>query len=48
MMTRFKELLIAIKDKSMQEQETELALALDDWKKDTEQIDDILVIGIRV
>jgi serine phosphatase RsbU (regulator of sigma subunit)/Tfp pilus assembly protein PilF len=48
MMTQFKNLLVSIKDKTMEEQENELNLAIENWKQDQEQIDDILVIGIRV
>ncbi|MFH1319347.1 MAG: tetratricopeptide repeat protein [Bacteroidota bacterium] len=48
MIRRFKELLLSIKDKSMEEQSEELMVTINEWMKDTEQIDDILVIGVRV
>lgn len=48
-MTRnFKELLANNFDKSMHEQRLTLESALDDWMSDTEQIDDILVMGIKM
>ncbi len=46
--TRFKKLLLTIKDKSMEEQELLLHKALKNWMGiKYEQIDDILVIGVR-
>jgi serine phosphatase RsbU (regulator of sigma subunit) len=48
MTKRFKELLLTIRDLSMQEQEKHLKDFILDWKKDTEQTDDILVMGIRI
>ncbi len=48
MMMRFKELLVGIRNMSMAEQEKELNLAIENWKQNTEQVDDILVIGIRI
>ncbi|MES2398208.1 MAG: tetratricopeptide repeat protein [Bacteroidota bacterium] len=41
-------LLIATNLKSMEEQELSLSLTLEQWKGDLEQVDDILVVGIRV
>ena len=49
LMTRkLKEILLSIQNKSMQEQEQHLDNFVEDWKAGTEQVDDILVIGIRV
>ena len=44
----FKEILLSIQDKSMQDQELYLDKFIEDWKAGTEQVDDILVIGVRV
>jgi serine phosphatase RsbU (regulator of sigma subunit) len=45
---QLKELLLSISDKSTEEQKNILASVMNDWKKDVEQIDDILVIGIKI
>jgi serine phosphatase RsbU (regulator of sigma subunit) len=45
---RFKELLLSIQDKTMKEQETHLDTFIENWRGGTEQIDDILVIGVRL
>ncbi len=45
---KFKEILLSIQDKSMQEQEQHLNDHIENWKAGTEQVDDILVIGIRL
>lgn len=45
---RFKEILLSIQDKSMQDQELHLDNFVENWKAGTEQVDDILVIGIRL
>ncbi len=45
---RFKEQLIGIQEKTMSEQETLLDEFAENWKGKTEQVDDILVIGIRL
>ncbi len=47
MMKNFKKLLLSIQDKTMNEQKTILETTLAEWKGDTEQVDDILVIGVR-
>ncbi|HIO73403.1 MAG TPA: hypothetical protein EYN38_09905 [Flavobacteriales bacterium] len=47
MMKNFKKLLLSIQDKTMNEQKTILEDTMKAWKGDTEQIDDILVIGVR-
>jgi ligand-binding sensor domain-containing protein/serine phosphatase RsbU (regulator of sigma subunit) len=44
---KFKQILLDIQDKTMQEQEHYLDHFIEKWKAGTEQIDDILVIGIR-
>jgi ligand-binding sensor domain-containing protein/serine phosphatase RsbU (regulator of sigma subunit) len=46
--TRFKELLVSISGRSMDKQYTDLERSFWEWKKDQEQVDDVLVIGIRV
>ncbi|MCW3084960.1 MAG: protein serine/threonine phosphatase [Bacteroidetes bacterium] len=48
MTKRFKEMLIEISNTSMTEQEQRLSAFIDEWKAGTEQVDDILVIGVRV
>ncbi len=48
MVARLKGLLLANSKKKMIEQETELFNAFEDWRRKEEQIDDILVIGVRV
>jgi serine phosphatase RsbU (regulator of sigma subunit) len=45
---KFKQLLLDIQSKTMQEQEQYLDHFIEDWKAGTEQVDDILVIGIRI
>ena len=47
MMKNFKKLLLSIQDKKMNEQKTILETTLAEWKGDTEQVDDILVMGVR-
>ena len=44
---RLKESMQEIQSLSMKEQSAKLGSIIDDWKSDVEQIDDILVIGIR-
>jgi PAS domain S-box-containing protein len=48
MKRRFKEILLEIQDKSMEDQEKYLDNFIENWKGDTVQIDDILVIGVRL
>ncbi len=45
---RFKEVLLDIQEKSMKDQEKHLDNFIENWKGETEQIDDILVIGVRL
>jgi serine phosphatase RsbU (regulator of sigma subunit) len=48
MLKNFKILLAEIYNKSMDEQKELLNKTLDDWMTETSQIDDILVLGIRI
>ena len=48
MMQPFRELLLTIHGKSVEEQKTILEKTLDDWKGKLPQTDDILVVGIRL
>ena len=43
----FRELLIRISDKTMDEQRKELDRVMSEWKGNVFQVDDILVFGIR-
>ncbi|MCD6019697.1 MAG: protein serine/threonine phosphatase [Bacteroidetes bacterium] len=45
---RFKDFLLSIQSQSMEEQEISLNDYFDKWKDGSEQIDDVLIIGIRV
>jgi len=44
----FRELLLSIQDKPMEEQNTLIDESFETWKGDLEQIDDVCVIGVRV
>jgi len=44
----FRQLLLGIQDKSMEEQKVILEKTFDDWKGNLEQVDDICVMGIRI
>jgi len=48
MSKRFKNLLLELQHKTMAEQKEALDVALDDWMAGHEQIDDILVMGIKM
>jgi serine phosphatase RsbU (regulator of sigma subunit) len=48
MTKKLKEVIIEIQNKSMKEQEQYLDNFVENWKAGTEQVDDILVIGIRI
>jgi hypothetical protein len=48
MTRKFKEILISIQDKTMEQQKGFLHKFIEDWRGGMEQTDDILVIGIRV
>jgi serine phosphatase RsbU (regulator of sigma subunit) len=45
---KFKDLLLGIQDLNMQKQKDLIAAEHENWKKNTQQIDDILVMGIRI
>jgi serine phosphatase RsbU (regulator of sigma subunit) len=45
---RFRKLLVKIQDQSMDAQKQILLKKLEEWQGEVEQIDDILVIGIRI
>ena len=45
---RFRELLLQIHKLPMKEQKESLIKVYEEWKGDLEQVDDILVIGIRI
>lgn len=44
----FKSMVLAIQDKSMEEQKVFITSSFDQWKGVLEQIDDVCVIGMRV
>jgi PAS domain S-box-containing protein len=45
---RFKELLLSVQSMEMEEQESFLQYALLNWKQEEEQVDDILIMGIKI
>ncbi|MDP1803093.1 MAG: tetratricopeptide repeat protein [Bacteroidota bacterium] len=45
---RLKELLITISDASMEIQKQKLDVALNDWKGNKEQVDDVCIVGVRI
>ena len=45
---RFKEILLSIQNKSLKEQEHYLDNFIEEWMGEAEQVDDILVIGVRL
>ena len=48
MRKRFKDLLLSIQNKKMSDQETILSERIEEWRGDNPQVDDMLVIGIKV
>lgn len=48
MVKRFHDILVSIHDFSVNEQQKELEKQFNDWKGDFEQVDDVLVIGIKM
>jgi PAS domain S-box-containing protein len=48
MYKRFKETLVDIQDNTMEEQKALLYYAFENWKGKLDQVDDVLVIGIRI
>jgi serine phosphatase RsbU (regulator of sigma subunit) len=47
-MSRMKELLVSIHQKPMKEQQSIIERTLEEWRGNLEQVDDVLVIGVRV
>jgi PAS domain S-box-containing protein len=45
---RFKELLLSAQSMTMEEQESFLSYAHRNWRQEEEQVDDVLVIGVRI
>ena len=45
---RFKELLLEIRHLNMSDQAKHLEAFIDTWKQKEEQLDDILVLGVRI
>lgn len=45
---KFKQILLEIQEKAMQDQEKHLDNFIEDWKRGIEQVDDILVVGVRL
>jgi serine phosphatase RsbU (regulator of sigma subunit) len=48
MTKKFKDILLSIQNKTMPEQQKHLDDFIEEWRGDAEQVDDILVIGVRV
>lgn len=48
MLTNLQKTIRSMVEKPMPQQKQELENSFNDWKQDTEQIDDVLVIGIRI
>ena len=48
MVKQFNQLLMSIQSKTMSQQYTMIENSLAEWKSDLQQVDDILVIGIRI
>lgn len=48
MIKRLKDIILEIQNRTMPEQEIVLNNTIEDWKGSTEQVDDILVVGVRV
>lgn len=46
--SHLKETLLAVHDKSMNEQKKILNETFENWKGDLEQVDDVLIIGMRI
>ncbi|MDF2437787.1 MAG: bacterio-opsin activator [Bacteroidota bacterium] len=48
MYKQFKELLVSVADKSVDEQKKVLGQTLICWQKELEQVDDILIVGVKI
>ena len=48
MMSKFRKMLLSVHDKTVQKQEKILRETMKSWMQDTEQVDDILVMGVRL
>jgi len=48
MVKQFKNLLLSIQDKTMEEQKEILHQKFMEWKGDEAQIDDVCVMGVRI
>ena len=48
MTKKFKEILLSIREKPMKEQGDYLHQFINYWMRDVEQVDDVMVIGIRI
>jgi len=48
MRKRFRELLVHVSTLPAEEMEQELARTFQDWKGDEDQVDDVLVVGVRI
>jgi serine phosphatase RsbU (regulator of sigma subunit) len=48
MRSKFKEVLVSIQNKSMLEQKLYLEQFIEEWKMGIRQIDDILVVGVKM
>lgn len=48
MYSKFRELIISIKDETMEKQKQILDAQIEEWRGSFEQVDDILVIGVRI
>ena len=44
----FKEFLLSIQDKNMQEQKIAIQKHFNEWKGELEQVDDVCVIGVCI
>ncbi|MCW8899039.1 MAG: serine/threonine-protein phosphatase, partial [Flavobacteriales bacterium] len=44
----FKNLLLSVQEKTMDEQKRVLEQHFEDWKKSLEQVDDVCIIGVRI
>jgi serine phosphatase RsbU (regulator of sigma subunit) len=45
---RFKEMLLSIQDRSMVDQKFALEQTFTKWKRDLKQVDDVLVMGMKI